>query len=72
VAGPPTIDLDATDIEVYGRKKAGVTYNYLGQRSGRVHAASWAEAGVLAAAQLSDSRTTAHTHAADLVEQALS
>lgn len=72
VAGPPTIDLDATDIEVYGRKKAGVTYNYLGQRSGRVHAASWAEAGVLAAARLTDSRTTAHTHAVDLVEQALS
>lgn len=23
-AGPATIDLDATDIEVYGRKKAGV------------------------------------------------
>jgi Transposase DDE domain group 1 len=72
LAGPPTIDLDATDIEVYGRKKAGVTYNYLGQRSGRVHAASWAEAGVLAAARLTDSRTTAHTHAVDLVEQALS
>lgn len=72
VAGPPTIDLDATDIEVYGGKKAGVTYNYLGQRSGRVHAASWAEAGLLAAARLTDSRTTAHTHAAELVEQALS
>jgi hypothetical protein len=72
LAGPPTIDLDATDIEVYGRKKAGVTYNYLGQRSGRVHAASWAEAGVLAASRLTDSRTTAHTHAVDLVEQTLS
>jgi hypothetical protein len=69
--GPPTIDLDATDIEVYGRKKAGVTYNYLGQRSGRVHAASWAEAGLIAAARLTDSRTTAYTHAVDLVEQAL-
>jgi hypothetical protein len=71
VAGPPTIDLDATDIEVYGRRKAGVSYNYLGQRSGRVHAASWAEAGVLAAARLTDSRTTAHSHATELVEQAL-
>ena len=71
LAGPPTIDLDATDIEVYGRKKAGVTYNYLGQRSGRVHAASWAEAGQLAAARLTDSRTTAYTQAVELVEQAL-
>lgn len=70
-AGAPTLDLDATDIEVYGRKKAGVTYNYLGQRSGRVHAASWAEAGVLVAAQLTDSRTTAYTPAVDLVEQAM-
>lgn len=67
----PTIDLDATDIEVYGRKKSEVTYNYLGQRSGRVHAASWAEAGLLAAARLTDSRTTAYTHAVELVEQSL-
>lgn len=70
-ASAPTIDLDATDIEVYGRKKQQVTYNYLGQRSGRVHAASWAEAGVLVAAKLSDSRTTAYTCAVELVEQAL-
>ncbi len=27
----PTIDLDPTDIEVYGSKKEGVTYNYAGQ-----------------------------------------
>ena len=25
--GPVTIDLDATDVEVYGRKKRGVAYN---------------------------------------------
>jgi Transposase DDE domain group 1 len=71
LAGSPTLDLDTTDIEVHGHKKAGVTYNYLGQRSGRVHAASWAEAGVVAAAQLTDSRTTAYTRAVDLVEQAM-
>lgn len=70
-SGPPTIDLDATDIEVYGRKKREVTYNYLGQRSGRVHAASWAEAGLVSAVRLTDSRTTAYTHAVDLVEQSL-
>jgi hypothetical protein len=35
--GPVTIDLDATDVEVYGRKKRGVAYNYQGQRAGRPH-----------------------------------
>jgi hypothetical protein len=70
-APAPTIDLDTTDIEVYGRKKQTVTYNYLGQRSGRVHAATWAEAGLLAAVKLTDSRTTAHTCAVELVQDAL-
>ena len=30
--GPVTIDLDTTDVEVYGRKKRGVAYNHQGQR----------------------------------------
>ena len=30
--GPVTIDIDATDVEVYGSKKQGVAYNYQGQR----------------------------------------
>jgi Transposase DDE domain group 1 len=47
-----TIDLDTTDVEVYGRRKQGVAYNYLGQRCGRPHVASWAEAGVALAAEL--------------------
>ena len=38
--GPVTIDLDTTDVEVYGRKKRGVAYNYQGQRVGRPHVAS--------------------------------
>ena len=29
-----TIDLDTTDVEVYGRKKRGVAYNHQGQRVG--------------------------------------
>ena len=33
--GPVTIDLDTTDVEVYGRKKRGVAYNHQGQRVGR-------------------------------------
>lgn len=70
--GPVTIDLDATDIEVYGKRKQAVTYNYQGQLSGRVHAATWAEAGLLTAARLTDSRTTAHTPVLDLVTEAMS
>jgi hypothetical protein len=38
-----TIDLDTTDVEVYGRQKRGVAHNYQGQRCGRPHVASWAE-----------------------------
>jgi len=30
-----TIDIDATDVEVYGRRKRGVAYNYQGQWCGR-------------------------------------
>ncbi len=47
-----TIDLDVTDVEVYGRKKRGVAYNYQGQRCGRPHVASWAELEVALAANL--------------------
>jgi hypothetical protein len=47
-----TIDLDTTDVEVYGRKKRGVAYNYQGQRCGRPHVATWAETGVTLAAEL--------------------
>jgi len=46
-----TIDLDTTDVEVYGRKKRGVA-NYQGQRVGRPHVASWAELEVMLAADL--------------------
>ena len=47
-----TIDLDTTDVEVYGRKKRGVAYNYQGQRCGRPHVAAWAETGTVLAADL--------------------
>lgn len=47
-----TIDLDTTDVEVYGCRKQGVAYNYQGQRCGRPHLATWAEAEVALAADL--------------------
>ena len=35
-----TIDLDTTDVEVYGRRKRGVAYNHQGQRCARPHVAT--------------------------------
>ena len=39
--GPVTIDIDATDVEVYGSKKRGVAYNYQGQRGWWLDAGVW-------------------------------
>jgi Transposase DDE domain group 1 len=50
--GGATIDLDGTDVECYGAKKEGIAYSYKGARSGRPHVATWAEAGVVTAADL--------------------
>jgi hypothetical protein len=50
--GGATIDLDGTDVEVYGAKKEGIAYSYKGARAGRPHVATWAEAGVVTAADL--------------------
>ena len=49
--GPVTIDIDATDVEVYGSKKRGVAYTYQGQRAWP-HVASWAETEIPLAADL--------------------
>jgi hypothetical protein len=49
-----TIDLDTTDVEVYGRHKRGMAYKYQSQRVGRPRFACWAstatvlDAGLLA------------------------
>lgn len=51
-AGGATIDLDGTDVEVYGSKKEGIAYSYKGARAGRPHVATWAEAGLVTAADL--------------------
>ncbi len=50
--GPVTIDIDATDVEVYGSKKRGVAYTYQGQRAGLPHVAAWAETEIPLAADL--------------------
>ena len=47
-----TIDLDTTDVEVYGRRKRGVAFNHQGQRVGRPHVACWADTATVLAADL--------------------
>jgi hypothetical protein len=66
-----TIDLDATDVEVYGRHKRGVAYNYAGQRCGRPHVATWAETEVPLAADLLSGDQDPRPGAAGLLERAL-
>jgi hypothetical protein len=47
-----TVDLDTTDVAVYGGKKRGVAYNHQGQRVGRPHVATWAQTGTVLAGDL--------------------
>jgi hypothetical protein len=70
-AQAPTVDLDTTDIEVYGRTKQGITFNHLGQRVGRVHLASWAQMGLPLATDLRDGRSDPRTYSVELIERAL-
>jgi Transposase DDE domain group 1 len=66
-----TIDLDTTDVEVYGRRKRGVAYNYQGQRCGRPHVATWAETATALAADLMAGDEDPRRHAAQLLGRAL-
>ena len=70
-AGPVTIDLDTTDVEVYGRKKRGVAYNHQGQRVGRPHVAAWAETEIVLAADLGDGTDDPRATAPGLLRRAL-
>lgn len=67
----PTIDMDSTDVEVYGPRKQGVAFNYQGQRCGRPHVATWAEAGVVLAADLLAGNEDVRPRAGDLLRRAL-
>ena len=69
--GPVTIDLDTTDVEVYGRKKRGVAYNHQGQRVGLPHVAAWAETEIVLAADLGDGTDDPRATAPDLLRRAL-
>ena len=67
----PTVDLDPTDVQVYGAKKQGVGWNYAGKRCGRPVLATWAEAGVALAAELVAGNQDACPLAGGLVRRAL-
>jgi hypothetical protein len=69
--GPVTIDLDTTDVEVYGRKKRGVAWNHQGQWVGRPHVAAWAETEIVLAADLGDGTDDPRATPPDLLRRAL-
>jgi len=69
--GPVTIDLDTTDVEVYGAKKRGVACNHQGQRVGRPHVAAWAETETVLAADLGDGTDDPRATAPGLLRRAL-
>jgi hypothetical protein len=66
-----TIDLDTTDVEVYGRGKRGVAYNYAGQRCGRPHVATWADTQTVLAADLLARNEDPRAGAVELLYRAL-
>jgi Transposase DDE domain group 1 len=66
-----TIDLDTTDVEVYGRLKRGVAFNHQGQRCGRPHVATWAQTSTVLAADLMAGTDDPRPHAAELLGRAL-
>ncbi len=66
-----TIDLDTTDVEVYGRRKRGVAFNHQGQRVGRPHVAGWAETATVLAADLMAGNDDPRPHAPELLGRAL-
>ena len=68
----PTIDLDPTDVEVYGKNKNGSAYNYQGQRTYRPHPAVWAETGWCLAGDLGSGRDDPRPQAPSLIARAVS
>jgi len=71
LAGRIGIDLDATDVEVYGRLKRGVAYNYLGQRAGRPHLTTWADTGLTLAGDLLTGVQDVRAHSSALLGRAV-
>src|SRR5205814_3414558 len=70
-AGTATIDLDGTDVQCYGSRKDGIAYTYKGQRAGRPHVATWAEAGMVTAADLLAGDEDPRPGAGGLIERSM-
>jgi hypothetical protein len=70
-AGGATIDLDGTDVECYGSAKDGIAYSYKGARAGRPHVATWAEAGLVTAADLLAGDEDPRPGAGSLIERSV-
>ena len=70
-AGTATIDLDGTDVQCYGSRKDGIAYTYKGQRAGRPHMATWAEAGMVTAADLLAGDEDPRPGAGGLIERSM-
>src|SRR5947207_1475462 len=70
-AGTATIDLDGTDVQCYGSRKDGIAYTYKGMRAGRPHVATWAEAGLVTAADLLAGDEDPRPGAAGLIERSM-
>jgi hypothetical protein len=66
-----TIDMDTTDVEVFGRLKRGVAFNHQGQRVGRPHVATRADTSVVLAADLGSGRDDPRATAPELLGRAL-
>ena len=56
---------------MYGSKKEMVSYNYQGQRVGRVHGATWAEAGLVLAARLGSGDNDPRPEAGSMIRTAV-
>jgi hypothetical protein len=56
---------------VYGSKKDGIAYSYKGARAGRPHVATWAEAGLVTAADLLAGDEDPRPGAAGLIERSV-
>lgn len=66
-----TLDIDATDVEVYGPGKSGCGYTYQGQRAYRPDIAFWAELGVPVAADLLSGKDDPRASAVGLLRRGL-
>ena len=67
----PTIDLDPTDVEVYGEHKERVGWSYAGVRAGRPVPVVWAESGLVLTGTLLAGDQDVRPHAPALIAQAV-